>query len=167
MLKLLGSVERLIIVGLLIAIAALTYSASSIKAELKTAKQTIEQKDLAIENAAIAAEYLTQSVKLSEQANAKLLKERESLAKINAQHSAELAKLNKQFHFAQNQIAKLRSSNDKAVKDWANSAIPCDAISLLKYASSKSCDENRSANAVQVRDTALKLNPAVRSGIKF
>lgn len=167
MLKLLGSVERVVILALLIAIAALTYSASSIKAELKTAKQTIEQKDLAIENAVIQAEYLTQSVKLSEQANAKLMKERESLAKINAQHSAEIAKLNKQFHFAQTQIAKLRSSNDKAVKDWANSAIPCDAISLLKYASNKSCDENSSANAVQVRDTALKLNPAVRSGIKF
>lgn len=167
MLKLLGSAGRLIIVGLLIAIAALTYSASSIKAELKTAKQTIEQKDLAIDNAAIQAEYLTQSVKLSEQANAKLLRERESLAKINAQHSAELAKLNKQFHFAQTQVAKLRSSNDKAVNDWANSAIPCDAISLLKYASNKSCDENSSTNTVPVRDTALRNNPAVRSGIKF
>eukprot|EP01093_Parvamoeba_rugata_P020422 TRINITY_DN9901_c0_g2_i1.p1 TRINITY_DN9901_c0_g2~~TRINITY_DN9901_c0_g2_i1.p1 ORF type:complete len:113 (-),score=25.00 TRINITY_DN9901_c0_g2_i1:44-382(-) len=108
MLKLLGSVERVVILALLIAIAALAYSASNIKAELKTAKQTIEQKDLAIENAAIQAEYLTQSVKLSEQANARLIKERESLARINAQHSAELAKLNKQFHFAQPQIEKLR-----------------------------------------------------------
>lgn len=167
MLKLLGSVERLIILALLVVVAMLTYSASSIQVELKAANSAIAQKDEAIENAAIQAEYLTQSVKLSEQANAKLMKERESLAKINAQHSAELAKLNKQFHFAQTQIAKLRSSNDKAVNDWANSAIPCDAISLLKYASNKSCDENSSANAVPVRDTALRNNPAVRSGIKF
>lgn len=166
MLKLLGSVERVVILGLLIAIAALTYSASNIKAGLKAAEQTIEQKDLAIENALVKAEYLTQSVKLSETANARLMKERDSLAKINAQRDVELAKLNDRFHFAQTQIAKLRSSNDKAVKDWANSAIPCDAISLLKYASNKSCDENSSANAVRVRDTALKLNPAVRSGNK-
>lgn len=167
MLKLFGSVERLIILALLVVVAMLTYSASSIQVELKAANSAIEQKDLAIENAAIQAEYLTQSVKLSEQANARLMKERESLAKINAQHSAEIAKLNKQFHFAQTQIAKLRSSNDKAVNDWANSAVPCGAISLLKYARNKSCDENSSANAVPVHDTALRNNPAVRSGIKF
>lgn len=168
MLKFLGSVERVIIAALIVTILALTYSANNLRKKSIADGQALENLELALDKAAQTNKYLGQSVKLSEQSNAKLLKERKSLAAINAQHSDELALLNSQINIAQENIQKLRSSNDSTIKVWANHCVPDYAISLLKYAEPQSCNRNNSTNTVQVPTAASGVLPGVRSGkIKF
>lgn len=158
MFNLLSSVERIIIAGLIAVICFLSYSIYNINKNLVTANTIIENQALKIENSAIQAEYLTQSINLSEEANAKLLKERASLAQINEQYSKDIQALNEKHFKTQQQITQLRNSTNEHIKTWANSCVPSSSVSLLTYARAESCNQNSSANAVQVRNTTGALN---------
>lgn len=161
MLNLLSSIERIIIAVLLIAVAFVAYTANNIKLELTAANKEIEAHETALENAAIKNEYLQQSVNLSEQANAKLLKERDSLSKITAQYESSIKELSVKFASAKNEINELRSSHDETTNVWANDTVPCDAVRLLKYA--KSCDRNSYSDSIRLRGTAFGIGGTLRS----
>lgn len=168
MLKLLGSVERVIILALLAGLFALTYAADSLKKKSLAANQTIAHLELALDKADQNNKHLAKSVALSEISNAKLVKERNSLAAINTRHSERLLFLNEQIYVAQQNIEKLRGSNDSTTKNWANHCVPDRAIGLLKYAEPQSCNRNDSTNTVQVPSTASDVLSGVRSGkVKF
>lgn len=140
---LLGSGKAMLFIAIVIAGGLVFYHFDSIKRDLADAKAEVVLRDRAIEDMGVQAEYLAQSVRFSEQANAKLLKERESLAKINKQNKQALNELSVQYHLAQSQIANLRTSSDDTIKTWANDCIPNNAISLLKYAKPEACKGSR------------------------
>jgi hypothetical protein len=142
----LSNLERLIAIGILAYSGFISYINFINHSQLKSANSTIEKQVLEIENAAIQAEYLIQSVNLSEESNAKLLKERASLAKINEQYSKDIQLLNSQHIESQQQIKQLRQSSNEATKAWANDCVPIDAVSLLTYARASSCNQNSGAN---------------------
>ncbi|MDO6489312.1 hypothetical protein Q4503_16575 [Colwellia sp. 6_MG-2023] len=142
----LSNIERLIAIGILAYSVFISYINFINHSQLKSANSTIEKQGLEIENAAIQAEYLIQSVNLSEESNAKLLKERASLAKINEQYSKDIQLLNSQHIESQQQIKQLRQSSNEATKAWANDCVPVSAVSLLKYARASGCNQNRSTD---------------------
>ena len=152
------NLERIIIAVLLACVVFVSYYTYSTHRKYTATRITIENQALQIENREIQKEYLTQSVKLSEESNAKLLKERASLAKINEQYNDELIKLNSQYITSQQQIKNLRNSIDEHTKKWASDCVPASAIGLLSNARAENCHANSSANAVQIRNTPEKLN---------
>jgi len=146
----LSNIERLIAIivlaALVLSVGFMSYVAYNNYSKLTLANSTIENQALKIENADIQAEYLIQSVNLSEESNAKLLKERASLAKINEQYSKDIQLLNSQNIESQQQIKQLRQSSNEATKAWANDCVPVSAVSLLKYARASGCNQNRSTD---------------------
>lgn len=131
----------------------MSYVAYNTNRNYTEARKVIENQALTLENSEIQKEYLTNSLNLSKKSNAKLLKERDSLAKINEKYSREIITLNAQHSRSQQQIKLLRQSTNETVKAWANDCVPNSAISLLKYARAEDCNKNGSSNETQVRDT--------------
>ncbi len=157
MLKLLN-IEKYVIAALIAALAYVTYQFVTLDDDLKLANQTIEAKTAAIEALSLQAEHLTQSVKLSEEQNTKLMRERESLSRINQNYQVKVGELANNLSQAQSNIEKLRESSNEAVNQWANDSVPCDAVSLLKYARAASCDKNGSTNAIPVLNSARRIS---------
>ena len=157
MLKLLN-IEKYVIAALLAALAYTAYQLTSLGDDLTLANQTIEAKSATIENLSIQSEYLAQSVKLSEEQNTKLMRERESLSRSNQNYQIKVGELASNLSEAQSNIEKLRESSNEAVNKWANDSVPCDAVRLLKYARAASCDKNGSTNAIPVLNSARRIS---------
>lgn len=157
MLKLLN-IEKYVIAALIAALAYVTYQFVTLDDDLKLANQTIEAKTAAIEALSLQAEHLTQSVKLSEEQNTKLMRERESLSRINQNYQVKVGELANNLSQAQSNIEKLRESSNEAVNKWANDSVPCDAVRLLKYARAASCEKNGSTNAIPVLNSAGRIS---------
>ncbi|MDN3390869.1 hypothetical protein [Pseudoalteromonas sp. APC 3691] len=157
MLKLLN-IEKIVIAALLAALAYSAYQLASLDDDLKLANQTIEAKNATIESLSIQSEYLAQSVKLGEEQNIKLIRERESLSRINQEYETKVSNLTGSLHQAQFSIEQLRESSNEKVNQWANDSVPCDAVRLLKYARAASCDKNGSTNAIPVLNSAGRIS---------
>lgn len=157
MLKLLN-IEKYVVAALTAALAYVTYQFVTLDDDLKLANQTIEAKTAAIEALSLQAEYLTQSVKLTEAQNLKLMRERESLSRINQNYQIKVGELASNLSEAQSNIEKLKESSNETVNLWANDSVPCDAVRLLKYARTASCDKNGSTNAIQVPNSAGRIS---------
>lgn len=158
MLKLFSSIERVTIVALLAALAYATYQIVIIESELKEANKKITTKSLEIDNLTMQAEFLTQSVKLTEKQNAKLISERNTLSRLNNAYQLEVSSLTSSLHKTQTEINKLRESSDEAIKTWANDSVPCDAVRLLKYARASECDKDGGTDRVRVPSTAGRIS---------
>lgn len=153
---LLGSGKTIAFIAFAIA-ALLAYNQyADLKAQLDEANALISHKDAAIEALDEKNLYLKQSVNLSEAANARLMREREVTAKVNAEHEKKIYELQAQHAEAQTKISKLRLSNEKPVKDWAVACVPNNAISLLKYATFTACERGGDTNRVQVHNSTSK-----------
>jgi Tfp pilus assembly protein PilE len=161
----LSNIERLIAIAVLavlvLCVIGVSYYAYNTHRNYTEARNVIKNQALRLENSEIQKEYLTNSLNLSEKSNDKLLKERDSLAKINEQYNAELITLNAQHSNSQQQIKLLRQSTNETVKDWANDCVPFSAISLLKYARAEDCHTNSRSNETQVRDTTKATSSVV------
>ena len=158
MFNILSSIERIIIAALIAVVGLLGFSIYNTNQELTSAKTVIKNQASKLESSELQVEYLTQSVEIAEEANAKLLKERASLARINEQHSKIIQVLNKKHLDAQQQITQLRDSTNEAVKKWASDCVPVSAIELLSHARAASCHKNSRANTVQIRNASNELN---------
>lgn len=158
MLKLFSSIKRVTIVALLAALAYATYQIVIIESELKEANKKITTKSLEIDNLTMQAEFLTQSVKLTEKQNAKLISERNTLSRLNNAYQLEVSSLTSSLHKTQTEINKLRESSDEAIKTWANDSVPCDAVRLLKYARASECDKDGGADRVRVPSAAGRIS---------
>ncbi|WP_217874290.1 hypothetical protein [Pseudoalteromonas shioyasakiensis] len=153
-----SSIERIAIVALLAALAYATYQLVTIENDLTEANKTIKSKSLEIDNLTIQTEFLAQSVELTEKQNQKLIRERESLSRINQAYQDEVSQLTNSLNNSQSEIDKLRESSDEATKQWANDSVPCDAIRLLKYARTSECDKDGGTNEIRVRNTAGRIS---------
>jgi chromosome segregation ATPase len=153
-----SSIERIAIVVLLAALAYATYQLVTIENDLTEANKTIKSKSLEIDNLAIQTEFLAQSVELTEKQNQKLIRERESLSRINQAYQDEVSQLTNSLNTSQSEIDKLRESSDEATKQWANDSVPCDAIRLLKYARTSECDKDGGTDEIRVRNTAGRIS---------
>lgn len=158
MLKLFSSIKRVTIVALLAALAYATYQIVIIESELKEANKKITTKSLEIDNLTMQAEFLTQSVKLTEKQNAKLISERNTLSRLNNAYQLEVSSLTSSLHKTQTEINKLRESSDEAIKTWANDSVPCDAVRLLKYARASECDKDGGTDRVRVPSTTGRIS---------
>lgn len=150
MFSIFSNIERIIIAVLIACVLFASYYAYSTNKNYVASRKVIENQALKLENSEIQKEYLTQSIQTSEESNAKLLKERESLARINQEYSNSIQRLNSQHTKAQQEIIKLRNSTNEAIKDWAVDCIPDYAISLLLYARANRCHKDSSTNTIQV-----------------
>lgn len=153
-----SSIERTAIVALLAALAYATYQLVSIENDLTEANKTIKTKSLEIDNLTMQTEFLAQSVELTEKQNQKLIRERESLSRINQAYQDEVSQLTNSLNTSQSEIDKLRESSDEATKQWANDSVPCDAIRLLKYARTSECDKDGGTDEIRVRNTAGRIS---------
>lgn len=153
-----SSIERIAIVALLAALAYATYQLVTIENDLTEANKTIKTKSLEIDNLTIQTEFLAQSVELTEKQNQKLIRERESLSRINQAYQDEVSQLTNSLNTSQSEIDKLRESSDEATKQWANDSVPCDAIRLLKYARTSECDKDGGTDEIRVRNTAGRIS---------
>ena len=153
-----SSIERIAIVALLVALAYATYQLVTIENDLTEANKTIKSKSLEIDNLTMQTEFLAQSVELTEKQNQKLIRERESLSRINQAYQDEVSQLTNSLHTSQSEIDKLRESSDEATKQWANDSVPCDAIRLLKYARTSECDKDGGTDEIRVRNTAGRIS---------
>ena len=153
-----SSIERIAIVALLVALAYATYQLVTIENDLTEANKTIKSKSLEIDNLTMQTEFLAQSVELTEKQNQKLIRERESLSRINQAYQDEVSQLTNSLHTSQSEIDKLRESSDEATKQWANDSVPCDAIRLLKYARASECDKDGGTDEIRVRNTAGRIS---------
>ncbi len=153
-----SSIERIAIVALLAALAYATYQLVSIENDLTEADKTIKTKSLEIDNLTMQTEFLAQSVELTEKQNQKLIRERESLSRINQAYQDEVSQLTNSLNTSQSEIDKLRESSDEATKQWANDSVPCDAIRLLKYARTSECDKDGGTDEIRVRNTAGRIS---------
>lgn len=158
MLKLFSSIKRVTIVALLAALAYATYQIVIIESELKEANKKITTKSLEIDNLTMQAEFLTQSVKLTEKQNAKLISERNTLSRLNNAYQLEVSSLTSRLHKTQTEINKLRESSDEAIKTWANDSVPCDAVRLLKYARASECDKDGGTDRVRVPSATGRIS---------
>lgn len=153
-----SSIERTAIVALLAALAYATYQLVSIENDLTEANKTIKTKSLEIDNLTMQTEFLAQSVELTEKQNQKLIRERESISRINQAYQDEVSQLTNSLNTSQSEIDKLRESSDEATKQWANDSVPCDAIRLLKYARTSECDKDGGTDEIRVRNTAGRIS---------
>lgn len=153
-----SSIERIAIVALLAALAYTTYQLVTIENDLTEANKTIKSKSLEIDNLTMQTEFLAQSVELTEKQNQKLIRERESLSRINQAYQDEVSQLTNSLNTSQSEIDKLRESSDEATKQWANDSVPCDAIRLLKYARTSECDKDGGTDEIRVRNTAGRIS---------
>lgn len=153
-----SSIERIAIVALLAALAYATYQLVSIENDLTEANKAIKTKSLEIDNLTMQTEFLAQSVELTEKQNQKLIRERESLSRINQAYQDEVSQLTNSLNTSQSEIDKLRESSDEATKQWANDSVPCDAIRLLKYARTSECDKDGGTDQIRVRNTAGRIS---------
>lgn len=135
-----SSIERVLILALLLALAYATYQLAQSESDLNAAHTTIKTKDAQLETLSIQAEYLSQSVKLSEQQNQKLMRERDSISRINSEYERRIEIITSELAVTQFEIDNLRESHNETVKEWANNSIPCDAVRMLKYARSADCN---------------------------
>lgn len=158
MLSIFSSIERIIIAVLIACVIFTSYYAYNTQRNYTQSRKVIENQALKLENSEIQKEYLTQSIQISEKSNAKLLKERESLARINEQYSKDIQVLNAKHIQAQQKIEQLRNSTNEHTKKWANDCVPADAIGLLSHARAASCDANSSTNAVQIHHSTGASN---------
>ena len=157
MLKLLN-IEKIVIAALLAALAYSAYQLASLDDDLKLANQTIEAKNATIESLSIQSEYLAQSVKLGEEQNIKLIRERESLSRINQEYETKVSNLTGSLHQAQFSIEQLRESSNEKVNQGANDSVPCDAVRLLKYARASECDKDGGADRVRVPSATGRIS---------
>ena len=173
-----SSIERIAIVALLVALAYATYQLVTIENDLTEANKTIKSKSLEIDNLTMQTEFLAQSVELTEKQNQKLIRERESLSRINQAYQDEVSQLTNSLHTSQSEIDKLRESSDEAIKQWEmglsnghsdsgyalgiyyrdNDSVPCDAIRLLKYARASECDKDGGTDEIRVLNTAGRIS---------
>ena len=99
---------------------------------------------------------LAAELELADYTLSRVLAERESIAAIRAQADAEAERLRTELVDAKNQVAQLRASQDEHVKDWANTAVPADAVRLLKYAT-KSGNPDSDSNQSGLQNTSGRL----------
>ena len=99
-----SSIERTAIVALLAALAYATYQLVTIENDLTEANKAIKTKSLEIDNLTMQTDFLAQSVELTEKQNQKLIRERESLSRINQAYQDEVSQLTNSLKTSQSEI---------------------------------------------------------------
>ncbi len=140
------SIEKVIIAALLAALSYWLLMFANLSDDLESAKDLVDSKNQTIENLSIQSEYLAKSIELTEKQNIKLMRERNSLTRINKTHQLKVLELSNSLDLMQSETQSLRESINEAVKQWANDSVPCDAVSLLKYARARHCYQNSGTN---------------------
>jgi chromosome segregation ATPase len=109
---------------------------------------------------------LAAELDLSEFTLGRVLAERESIAAIRAQADAEAERLRIDLADAEHQVAQLRVSHDEHVKEWANAAVPADAVRLLKYAT-QGGNQNGDGNQGGLSNTTSRLVAQLSADYSF
>lgn len=117
-----------------LALTAAGFAVVDAKQNLQLAKTQVEQLTIAKAEKQAEVNTLAAELDLSEFTLGRVLAERESIAAIRARADAEAERLRIELADAEHQVAQLRVSHDEDVKEWANTAVPADALRLLKYA---------------------------------
>ncbi|WP_141728883.1 hypothetical protein [Rheinheimera salexigens] len=99
---------------------ALTIKVNSLQANLANAEADVTR--------------LTDEIEFTELINKNLLKDRKLLSDIRNKSNQESRRLQNELEVANEKVKQIRVSKNENLKSWANTVMPNDAVSLLKYA---------------------------------
>lgn len=145
------------IVMALLAFAFTGYSAWDAKTDLALAQAQNQALKSELSERQAEVDNLTVSVKRADEFLSQLRHERTLLDKLHSDQLAERAKLQAELDTAKANVNTLRQSHDQYVKAWADTAMPADAVRLLKYAQYSGNYPNGGATSAGVSDTAGKF----------
>lgn len=119
-----------------------------------------------LENSALKSEVLAQqqsidrlsaSLMAADKMLAKAIKERDLQQQLHKAQLAEKERLQGELDRSREAVNTLRQSHDQSVKDWANTAMPADAVRLLKFAKpAESDNQHHSSASAGLSDPAAK-----------
>ena len=140
------SLNKVVFAGLatMLGIAAVRYV--GLESDLTKALDDNKQLKASVQSYKNHAEYLTNSLADADQQNKKLIKERDLLAKLRADHQQQLTSIKTQLQHSTSQLDALRLSTNETTKTWANDCVPSAVIGVFKYAISGACSKDNSAN---------------------
>lgn len=140
------SINKIVFAGLatMLGIAVVRYT--GLESDLTQALDDNKQLKASVQSYKNHAEYLTNTLAVADQQNKQLLKERDLLAKLKADHQQQLTSIKTQLQHSTSQLDALRLSTNETTKTWANDCVPSAVIGVFKYAISGACSKDDSAN---------------------
>lgn len=140
------SLNKVVFAGLatMLGIAVVRYV--GLESDLTQALDDNKQLKASVQSYKNHAEYLTITLAVADQQNKQLLKERDLLAKLRADHQQQLTSIKTQLQHSTSQLDALRLSTNETTKTWANDCVPSAVIGVFKYAISGACSKDDSAN---------------------
>lgn len=136
------SLNKVVFAGLatMLSIAVVRYV--GLESDLTKALDDNKQLKASVQSYKTHAEYLANSLADANKQNKQLLKERDLLARLRADHQRQLASIQTQLQHSTAQLDALRLSSDETTKSWANNCVPIAVISVFKYARVGACSKD-------------------------
>ena len=142
------------IVGLLVAF--LSIMSLTLQSKLSDATTQIEYLQGEVQYKQAEVNHLADALEFGEAQHKAMIAERDRLAQMRIDHDKERERLRNQLASTQEQINLLRQSQDENIKQWAVTAIPGDACSLLQFAECPSRIQDSDGDGAGLPDTAQR-----------
>ncbi|MBH0088613.1 hypothetical protein [Pseudoalteromonas sp. NSLLW218] len=140
------SLNKIVFAGLATMLGITVIKYMTVESDLTQALDNNKQLKASVQSYRNHAEYLTNTLAVADQQNKQLLKERDLLAKLRADHQQQLTSIKTQLQDSTSQLDALRLSPNETTKTWANDCVPSTVISMFKYARVGACSKDNSAN---------------------
>ena len=140
------SLNKIVLVAFtaMLSVTALMYM--GVKSDLNTAIENNKQLKVSVQSYKNHATYLTDSLVVADEQNKQLIKERDLLSTLRAQHQQQLIAIKIKLNNSNVQLDALRQSTDETTKHWANGCVPNAVVGMFKYATVRTCSKDDSAN---------------------
>ncbi|TGE81353.1 hypothetical protein C7Y70_13175 [Pseudoalteromonas sp. KS88] len=140
------SLNKVVFAGLatMLGIAVVRYV--GLKSDLTNVLDDNKQLKASVQSYKNHAVHLANSLAEADQQNKQLIKERDLLVKLRADHQKQLTSIKTQLQQSTAQLDALRLSTDETTKTWANDCVPSTVIGVFKYARVGACSKDNSTN---------------------
>ncbi|WP_024590508.1 MULTISPECIES: hypothetical protein [unclassified Pseudoalteromonas] len=136
------SLNKVVFVGLASMLGFAVVKYVGLESDLTKALDDNKQLKASVQSYKTHAEYLANSLADANKQNKQLLKERDLLARLRADHQQQLTSIQTQLQYSTAQLDALRLSSDETTKSWANDCVPIAVISVFKYARVEACSKD-------------------------
>jgi len=140
------SLNKIVFAGLATMLGITVVKYMAVESDLTQALDNNKQIKASVQSYKNHAEHLTNSLADADKRNKQLLKERDLLAKLRADHQQQLTSIKTKLQSSRAQLDALRLSTNETTKSWANDCVPSTVISMFKYARVGACSKDNSTN---------------------
>ncbi|KTF10379.1 MULTISPECIES: hypothetical protein [unclassified Pseudoalteromonas] len=140
------SLNKIVFAGLATMLGITVVKYMAVESDLTQALDNNKQIKASVQSYKNHAEHLTNSLADADKRNKQLLKERDLLAKLRADHQQQLTSIKTKLQSSTAQLDALRLSTNETTKTWANDCVPSTVISMFKYARVGACSKDNSTN---------------------